>query len=415
MLKAQKWRGKWRWMVWAVLVLLAALLAVAIAWTQNFIRQLPNQLPATMANEIPSFWRFAGENRLSISPDGQRVATASLGGNTHLWQVNGEQVAKFPGSQVTFSPNGQLLATASSDQTVRIWDEREQLITQFKGHDPINGGIRFSQDSQLLFTVLDGIPRAWNLKGHPLAEFNGREARERDIHLNSGGVKLDMTLSLNDAGLTVSPDGSHIATTAYSLTRYHAARVWDLQGNQIAELKGHQGPINSVCFSPDGTRLATASSDHTARLWDLQGNLLMEFKGLTESIVRIAFSPDGRYLATLTGEDLLDEHRLYLWDMQGHLVTEVKMGDRSASFPDIRAFSFSPTSSHIAALDHRSFQIFDFQGKPLSMTNEPWRYLQDRPDAISFMSDGQQIVVASENGGAVLFDLQGKPLVVFKG
>ena len=30
----------------------------------------------------------------------------------------------------------------------------------------------------------------------------------------------------------------------------------------------HEGPVTSAAFSPDGTRIVTASDDSTARLWD---------------------------------------------------------------------------------------------------------------------------------------------------
>ena len=33
-------------------------------------------------------------------------------------------------------------------------------------------------------------------------------------------------------------------------------------------LKGHEGGVNSAAFSPDGTRVVTASDDRTARVWD---------------------------------------------------------------------------------------------------------------------------------------------------
>src|SRR5262249_42583698 len=37
-------------------------------------------------------------------------------------------------------------------------------------------------------------------------------------------------------------------------------------GRELLALKGHTDGVHSVCFSPDGTRLATASMDKTARL-----------------------------------------------------------------------------------------------------------------------------------------------------
>ena len=33
-------------------------------------------------------------------------------------------------------------------------------------------------------------------------------------------------------------------------------------------LRGHESSVRSAVFSPDGTRIVTASFDNTARLWD---------------------------------------------------------------------------------------------------------------------------------------------------
>jgi WD40 repeat protein len=33
-------------------------------------------------------------------------------------------------------------------------------------------------------------------------------------------------------------------------------------------LSGHEGSVFSAEFSPDGTRIVTASADKTARIWD---------------------------------------------------------------------------------------------------------------------------------------------------
>jgi dipeptidyl aminopeptidase/acylaminoacyl peptidase len=62
-----------------------------------------------------------------------------------------------------------------------------------------------------------------------------------------------------------SPDGTRVATASTDQT----ARVWDARtGAAVGAPLGHQDTVRAVAWSPDGTRVATASFDKTARVWD---------------------------------------------------------------------------------------------------------------------------------------------------
>ena len=65
--------------------------------------------------------------------------------------------------------------------------------------------------------------------------------------------------------VTFSPDGSSIASGSSD----HTIRVWDTHTGAVAgSFEGHTDEVHSVAFSPDGTHIASGSSDHTIRVWD---------------------------------------------------------------------------------------------------------------------------------------------------
>lgn len=67
-----------------------------------------------------------------------------------------------------------------------------------------------------------------------------------------------------------SPDGTRVITASEDST----VRVWDATlEDEIAALRRREGDATSAAFSPDGSRVVTASWDNTARVWDAASGL----------------------------------------------------------------------------------------------------------------------------------------------
>ena len=106
------------------------------------------------------------------------------------------------------------------------------------------------------------------------------------------------------SAISFSPDGTKVATASFDDT----ARLWDTAtGKRLRTMKHDEGVvITTLSFSPDGTKIATASgnvagekSDKTVRLWDAATgkplSLPMKHVG---PVSRIVFSRDGTKIAT---------------------------------------------------------------------------------------------------------------------
>src|SRR5262249_25104681 len=115
-----------------------------------------------------------------------------------------------------------------------------------------------------------------------------------------------------------SPDGRRIASGGDTdLT----VRLWDAEsGQSLGILSPHDGPVSQVILSRrgDGVLAVEASPGNALRLWDAAtGKLLAVLRGHTNAAEKVAFSPDGARIAA-GGLD----RTIRLWDGRtGHALS----------------------------------------------------------------------------------------------
>ena len=83
--------------------------------------------------------------------------------------------------------------------------------------------------------------------------------------------------------------------------------LWNVQTGKLLDvLSGHEGPVSSMMFSPNGSgMLATTSWDRTFRVWEIfRRTATVEPVSLNAEGLAIAFRPDGLEVsvATLDGQ-----------------------------------------------------------------------------------------------------------------
>ncbi|MFA1551036.1 nSTAND1 domain-containing NTPase [Actinomadura chokoriensis] len=145
-----------------------------------------------------------------------------------------------------------------------------------------------------------------------------------------------------------SPDGSLVATASSDRT----VRVWDAAGGEVAVLRGHEAPVVAVAWSPDGLRLASASDDGTARVWDAAaGARISVLRGHRDMVWGVTWSPDGARLASASRDG-----DVRIWDPADGTTTATLSGHEGW----VRDVAWSPDGTRLAsASDDRTIRIWD--------------------------------------------------------
>jgi WD40 repeat protein len=195
-----------------------------------------------------------------------------------------------------------------------------------------------------------------------------------------------------------SPDGSRIVTTGYDGT----ARIWKPDGTQLAVLQGHTAAVTWAVFSNDGTQILTVSSDGTARIWTSDGKYKVTLVGHEGPVTWAIFSPDGKNVLTTSVDQTAR-----LWKTDGSLIT-IMNGHTNW----VISASYNPDGSEIATASwDGTARLWDKDG---NLLRELTGHTQS-VNSVNFSPDGNLLVTASWDNTARVWKKDGTLVSVLAG
>ena len=190
-----------------------------------------------------------------------------------------------------------------------------------------------------------------------------------------------------------SPDGSRVASGSEDRT----ARVWDVQTGECQyTLEGHLDAVRSVVFSPDGSRVASGSEDQTARVWDVQtGECQYTLEGHLDAVRSVVFSPDGSRVASGS-----EDQTVRVWDVQTGKYQYTLEGHSDT----VRSVIFSPDGSRVASGSwDQTVRVWDVQTGKYQHTLEGHTHAVC---SVVFSPDGSRVASGSTDQTVRVWDVQ---------
>jgi len=250
-------------------------------------------------------------------------------------------------SIATTETNPNMILSASRDKSIIVWDldrkgedENSCGVPQrtLLGHSHIVQDVVISSDGQFALSgSWDGTLRLWDIrKGTTARRFVGHQkdvlsvafsADNRQIVSGSRDKTVKLWNTLGECKYTIQEDGhtewvscvrfspSPVEPMIVSCGWDNLVKVWKLSNCKLrTNLIGHEGYLNCVTVSPDGSLCASGGKDGVAMLWDLSEGKRLYSLEAGDIIHAMCFSPNRYWLCAAATECIK------IWDLESKVV-----------------------------------------------------------------------------------------------
>ena len=249
----------------------------------------------SFSNDVQSEYVAAGDNK--------RIG--------RVWKWRDEKEIVLLGhidalTSIEFSPNNELVASSSKDGTVRVWKTTDGAeVQQFTGHNAPVLSIAFTPngkqiasggaDRRILLWSVDPTENLTKRVENVVKELRGDPLPMKPFHSFVGhqGTVQDVSFSLDGTRLVTSANDNQVHVWSVP------AQSANLTSKPIQTLRGHGGWVRACCFSADGMQVFSGGDDRSWKTWRLESYREEDFlKDDGIPILDACYSPSNDMIAT---------------------------------------------------------------------------------------------------------------------
>ena len=281
---------------------------VAISFFDGTIRLWDLTASRQSAELTPPFAGDFASFHTAFSPD-STLLISDYGGIARIWDVQQQKIVRTltsdqsPATAVAFDSDAHPL-TAFRDGKVMIWDSNGPgILEQYEMGTSWAIAVARSHDGHLLAAASSGNPkhvssdlgdalmdeflfiRLWDTASrHEVAKLETQSAGYHELrfspddkYLGAAGtaastyaVATGNVMTQGDFGtfgMDWSPDGRYVV---YAALNGLVDVLNHSDKKQVLELRGHEGAVGRVAYTPDGKHIVTVGADTTVRIWSAE-------------------------------------------------------------------------------------------------------------------------------------------------